>query len=132
MTSGKEASMALEPKIAPWVDELADILLRTRNHEELAVVLQGLLTPSELEGIHLRWRLLQCLEAGFTQRDISQRLGISLGKIARGSRLMKYGEDEFCRVVRRIWAEYAQEGKGMAAQPKTRKNTRATEKGDTP
>lgn len=124
--------MALEPKIAPWVDELADILLRTRDHAELAVVLQGLLTPSELEGIHLRWRLLQCLEAGFTQRDISQRLGISLGKIARGSRLMKYGEDEFCRVVRRIWAEYEQEGKGLAAQPKTRKNVRATEKDDTP
>lgn len=121
--------MALEPKIAPWVDELADILLRTRNRAELAVVLQGLLTPSELEGIHLRWRLLQCLEAGFTQRDISQRLGISLGKIARGSRLMKYGEDDFCRVVRRVWAEYEQEGKGLTAQPKTRKSARETGKG---
>ncbi|MDD4539214.1 MAG: Trp family transcriptional regulator [Lentisphaeria bacterium] len=121
--------MALEPKIAPWVDELADILLRTRNRAELAVVLQGLLTPSELEGIHLRWCLLQCLEAGFTQRDISQRLGISLGKIARGSRLMKYGEDDFCRVVRRVWAEYEQEGKGLTAHSRTRTSARKTEKG---
>lgn len=121
--------MALEPKIAPWVEELTDILSRTKDRSELAVVLQGLLTPSELEGIHLRWRLLQCLEAGYTQRDISQRLGISLGKIARGSRLMKYGADEFCRVVRRIWDEYEEEGKGLATQPVSRKKARETEKG---
>lgn len=121
--------MVLEPKLAPWVDELSDILSRTRNRGELAVVLQGLLTPSELEGIHLRWRLLQCLEAGYTQRDIGQRLGISLGKIARGSRLLKYGEDDFCRVVRRIWAEYAKEGKGLTAATRQHKAGRGAERG---
>ena len=50
----------------------------------------------------MRWRLLVLLERGTTQRDIARELGISLGKIARGSRLLKYGPEEFRALLLRI------------------------------
>jgi len=97
--------MAQENKIAPLARELADILARISDRSELETFLQGLLTPSEIEEIQRRWQLLTALADGHTQRAISSDLGISLGKIARGSRLMKYGDDQFVQTVQRIHRE---------------------------
>ncbi len=94
--------MPQEQKITPWVQELAAIISLTRDRHELEVLLEGLLTPSELEGLHLRWHLLTQLRQGRTQREISRDLGISLGKIARGSRLLKYGSDDFTGLMERL------------------------------
>jgi TrpR family trp operon transcriptional repressor len=74
---------------------LSGLILRTTTRRDLEVLLQGLLTPQELDEVVLRWRLMAALLAGGKQRDISRQLGISLGKIARGSRLLKYGPPEF-------------------------------------
>lgn len=87
------------------LNELSRILSRASNREELGILLQGLLTPQELEEIIQRWRLVEMLLEGRTQRDISHELGISLGKIARGSRLLKYGPPEFRTLVARIHDE---------------------------
>lgn len=97
--------MPQESKIVPLVKDLADILSRIQDREELETFLQGLLTPSEIEEIQLRWQLLTALADGQTQRNISSQLGISLGKIARGSRLMKYGDEQFVNTVQRIHHE---------------------------
>ena len=51
--------------------------------------LKELLTPDELRNVMLRWRLMQMLNAGHTQRAIARRLKISLCKITRGSRILK-------------------------------------------
>lgn len=88
--------------IANLVKELADIISRTKDRNELEILLDGLLTPAEIEGIHLRWQLLTLLAEGVTQRDIKARLGICLGKISRGSRLIKYGDPEFKELVNTI------------------------------
>ncbi|NLF18583.1 MAG: transcriptional regulator [Lentisphaerae bacterium] len=85
--------------------ELSGLILQARNPQELEDLLQGLLTPQELDEIILRWRLLVRLMAGTPQRDISQELGISLGKIARGSRLLKYGPPKFRRLAQRLYEE---------------------------
>ncbi len=82
--------------------ELADIFTRTRNREELFLLLEGLLTPAEIEGIFLRWQLLKLLADGMTQREIMKQLGICLGKISRGSRLLKYGDPRFGELLERI------------------------------
>jgi Trp operon repressor len=81
--------------------ELAAILSCARNEDELAILLAGLLTPQEIEEAVVRWRLLGRLLGGQTQRDIAQELGISLGTIARGSRLLKYGPEAFRELVER-------------------------------
>ena len=90
--------------------ELADLLKRTHTEAELATMLGGLLTPMELEEVGRRWELMVGLMEGETQRDISERLGVSLGKIARGSRLLKYGPPEFREVATRIHAERKESG----------------------
>jgi TrpR family trp operon transcriptional repressor len=82
--------------------ELSHIFLSASDRHELEVLLQGLLTPRELEEIIRRWHLMSMLESGKPQRDIAHELGISLGKIARGSRLLKYGPPEFKELSSRI------------------------------
>ena len=52
-----------------------------------------------------RWRLMVLLLQGTTQREISHELGISLGKIARGSRLLKYGPPSFRDLANRLLVE---------------------------
>ena len=84
------------------IKELSRLLLEPRDRVELETLLQGLLTPGELEEIVKRWHLMVMLLEGRTQRDISHELGISLGKIARGSRLLKYGPPAFRRLVTRM------------------------------
>ena len=90
-------------------DAISELLTRiiraARTPEELQTLLEGLLTPQELEEIDHRWRLLCRLDEGWTQRDIAKDLGVSLGKIARGSRLLKYGSPGFRDLVRRIRSE---------------------------
>ncbi len=86
-------------------DQLARILGAARNEAELRTLIDGLLAPQELEEVVLRWELVQALLSGQTQREISERLGVSLGKIARGSRLIKYGPPEFRELVERIQTE---------------------------
>ena len=73
------------------LEKLSRIVGQAKNRDEVMVLLEGLLTPHELEEAMTRWQLMAKLEAGITQRDIARQLGVSLGKIARGSRLLKYG-----------------------------------------
>lgn len=87
------------------LEKLSQIVGRAGNREEVMVLLEGLLTPHELDEAMTRWQLMAKLEAGVTQRDIAKQLGISLGKIARGSRLLKYGPPEFEELFRRIAGE---------------------------
>ncbi|MDY0175532.1 MAG: Trp family transcriptional regulator [Lentisphaeria bacterium] len=94
--------MPQQNKMVPLVKELADILGSLEKGPELEMFLHGLLTPSEIEEIINRWHLLCALEEGETHRQISARLGVSLGKIARGSRLIKYGDEKFVNIVRKI------------------------------
>lgn len=81
--------------------EVKKILGLAQTPEELEALLDGLLTPPEMEDLAKRWRLLQKLEQDEPQRQIAQELGVSLGKIARGSRVLKYGPPKFRALVRR-------------------------------
>jgi TrpR family trp operon transcriptional repressor len=85
--------------------QLAKILVKARGEDEMRTLIDGLLAPQELEEVVLRWELIEELLSKRTQREISERLGVSLGKIARGSRLIKYGPPEFRGLVQRIQRE---------------------------
>ncbi|MCF7853355.1 MAG: trp operon repressor [Candidatus Pacebacteria bacterium] len=78
------------------------LLSHARNAEEIALLLEGILTPQELDEVMVRWELLVRLIQGQTQREIAHDMGISLGTIARGSRLLKYDLPEFRELVERI------------------------------
>ncbi|MDD5705708.1 MAG: Trp family transcriptional regulator [Kiritimatiellae bacterium] len=69
--------------------ELAAVFARVRDPSGMHRLLEEMLTEAELHDLSLRWRLVKLLQAGVPQREIAERLGVSLCKITRGSRVLK-------------------------------------------
>ena len=59
------------------------------SEKEMSQFLQEILTEAELRDIELRWKLMEKLRAGDTQRHIAQELGVSLCKVTRGNKILK-------------------------------------------
>ncbi len=72
------------------VRDVAAVLADLNRKKDILIFLEALLTPPESARIGLRWRLVCMLSAGVPQRVIAERLGISLCKITRGSRELKF------------------------------------------
>ena len=68
---------------------LAAALVSISDLKEMETFLEELLTRGELCDVTLRWRLLELLSQGVSQRKIAEDLQISLCKITRGSRILK-------------------------------------------
>ncbi|MDR2850343.1 MAG: trp operon repressor [Verrucomicrobiota bacterium] len=81
-------------------DRLAAVLAAIDSPEEMRAFLKELLAPGEVRDITLRWRLLERLAEGVTQRRISEELKISLCKITRGSRILKQKDAVTARVLK--------------------------------
>ncbi|NOY79681.1 MAG: transcriptional regulator [Kiritimatiellaeota bacterium] len=85
--------------------ELITLFMAVKDSKEMGILLNGLLTPGEIREIVFRWRLIALLLEKKPQREIAAELGVSLGKISRGSRLLQYGPPEFRGLVERLWRE---------------------------
>ena len=70
-------------------DELIQVFTEISDFEEMKAFIEEILTPKEIEDFALRWKLLQELHEGNTQRNIASKYGISLCKITRGSKILK-------------------------------------------
>ncbi len=70
-------------------NELIEILTEISDFEEMRSFIEEILTPREIKDFLLRWKLLQELYEGNTQRNIAAQYGISLCKITRGSKILK-------------------------------------------
>jgi len=70
-------------------NELFDILSNINDKETMTRFLGEILTPREIRDLQLRWRLLKMIQQKVPQREVALKLGISLCKITRGSRLLK-------------------------------------------
>ena len=79
--------------------ELARILATTKDNELIEDFLYCLLTPAEADDIARRWELVKALWKKTPQREIAQKLGISLCKITRGSRELKKENSAFKRIL---------------------------------
>jgi len=71
--------------------DLYSLFASIESEEEAEKLLTDLLTPKEIESFAERWQLVQALHQGLPQREIAQKLGISISKITRGSRILQYG-----------------------------------------
>ena len=69
--------------------ELASALASLTRPAEVERFFEDVFTKAETRDIALRWRIFQLLYDGMTQREIGERLGVSLCKITRGSKFLK-------------------------------------------
>lgn len=79
--------MAIDKDLLKSITSINDI-------KDMENFFKDIFTPSELDDLSLRWKLLKDLHDGMTQRKIAQKYGISLCKITRGSKLLK-NKDSF-------------------------------------
>ncbi len=77
------------------------LLAELSDPKDVRDVLKGILTPQEQARIDLRWRIVELLVQGVSQRSIAERLGVSLCNITRGSHELKHGPRRFKAVVER-------------------------------
>ena len=57
--------------------------------DEVNKFLSEILTPSEMNTLTKRWRILKMLNEGTSQREIAKELSVSLCKVTRGAKILK-------------------------------------------
>jgi len=82
--------------------ELCELFAAVENPREADMLLQDILTPQEIESIAERWQLIRQLSSGKPQRDVAKDLKVSISKITRGSRVLKYGGGGFRHFIDKI------------------------------
>jgi len=91
------------------VNDLVRAFCRIEDPEQMARFFDEIFTPSERRDLALRWRLMQMLRDGWTQRKIAAALHVSLCKITRGAKILK---DPHSVTVRMLAEEASAQGAG--------------------
>ena len=71
------------------IKEIAKIINDFKDEKQVFRFLKELFTEAELMDLSKRWRILNMLNQGYTQREISSELKVSLCKVTRGAKIMK-------------------------------------------
>lgn len=82
--------------------DLYKLFASVESEREAEKLLKDILTPQELASVAERWQLIQKLAANKPQRQISKELKVSISKITRGSRMLKYGEGGFTYFLKKL------------------------------
>lgn len=69
--------------------EIAKTLNKLKTDTEVYNFLLELFTDAELIDLSKRWRILNMLNNGCSQREIAKELQVSLCKITRGAKILK-------------------------------------------
>ena len=71
------------------IKEISQIIKNIESESNIVDFFKELLTKSELETLSKRWRILNMLNDGVTQREIAKELQVSLCKVTRGAKILK-------------------------------------------
>ena len=71
------------------ITDIINFLTNLKNQNEIINFMTEILTQAELETLSKRWRIINMLNNGMTQRDIAQKLQVSLCKVTRGAKILK-------------------------------------------
>ena len=69
--------------------EISKLVKNIDTEAEIVAFFRELLTDSEIETLSKRWRILELLKQGYTQREIAKELKVSLCKVTRGAKVLK-------------------------------------------
>ena len=72
-----------------YFQKISKIIKSLQSEAEIETFFKELLTESEIETLSKRWRILEMLKQGYTQREISKDLQVSLCKVTRGAKILK-------------------------------------------
>ena len=71
------------------IKKISELVKTLYSEAEIENFFKELLTESEIETLSKRWRILELLAQGNTQRDIASELKVSLCKVTRGAKILK-------------------------------------------
>ena len=71
------------------IEEISKMLKNLKSETEIYNFMLELFTKAELSTLSKRWRILNMLNQGVTQREIAKELNVSLCKVTRGSKIIK-------------------------------------------
>ena len=71
------------------IKEISALVKNLHTEIEIEAFFKELLTESEIETLSKRWRILELLAQGSTQREIAKDLQVSLCKVTRGAKILK-------------------------------------------
>ncbi len=71
------------------VKEIANLIAKMNTEDDIYGFLSEMLTESELSVLSKRWRIINMLKQGATQREVSKELSVSLCKVTRGAKILK-------------------------------------------
>ena len=71
------------------IQEISKLVKNLHTEVEIESFFKELLTESEIETLSKRWRILELLAQGVTQREIAKELQVSLCKVTRGAKILK-------------------------------------------
>lgn len=87
---------------AKHLRDLYELIASISNEKEAKMLLEDLLTPQELASLSERWQLIQELHKKTPQRTIASKLGVSISKITRGSRMLQFGGGGFEHFLKKL------------------------------
>jgi len=83
-------------------NELFEALLKLKTAEECGQFLNDLCTPGEVDELSSRWWVARLLSQKKPYRKISEETGVSTATITRVARFMKYGNDGYNKILKRL------------------------------
>ena len=72
------------------LDFISSMFLQVSNQKEVNNLLQDILTPQEIETIYERFQIIKFLKQWLSQKQIAEKLWVSITTVNRWSRVLKY------------------------------------------
>ncbi len=80
--------------------ELLQLFARIDNPGDMDIFLSAILAPSEYVDIILRLQIVKMLQLGMPQREIADKLGVSIAKVTHGSRELQSKKSGFKKIFK--------------------------------
>lgn len=74
---------------------IVETVLKPKSKEEMQNLLEGLLTPSEIEEFTTRIELVKLLKQGMGQHAVAKKLNIGVATVSRGAKEIKEGKFKY-------------------------------------
>jgi TrpR family trp operon transcriptional repressor len=88
-------------KKTAWRNELEKVWrAAAKNPKIFSLFLDDLLSPEELAALPVRWQIVKRLHQSVPQHKIANELGIGVGTVTRGSKMLKNKQGGFWKILK--------------------------------